>query len=158
MVTGTIADNIALGIAEDDIDRALLEEVIDAAFLRELVDSLPDGAHTDLGKQSDGLSGGQIQRIGLARALYARPKVLILDEATSGLDASSEAYIGRTLAALHGRVTVLVIAHRLSAVQHADTVFVMEDGRITAQGSFAELRKTVPMVAEYVKLMSFEEQ
>jgi ATP-binding cassette subfamily C protein len=158
MVTGTIADNIALGIEEDDIDRALLEEVIDAAFLRELVDSLPDGAHTELGKQSDGLSGGQIQRIGLARALYARPKVLILDEATSGLDASSEAYIGRTLAALHGRVTVLVIAHRLSAVQHADTVFVMEDGRITAQGSFAELRKTVPMVAEYVKLMSFEEQ
>jgi ATP-binding cassette subfamily C protein len=158
MVTGSIADNIALGIADDEIDRALLDQVIDSAFLRELVDSLPDGSATDLGKQADALSGGQIQRIGLARALYARPRLLILDEATSGLDASSEAFIGQTLAALHGTVTVLVIAHRLSAVQHADTVFVMEDGRVSAQGTFAELRKSVPMVAEYVKLMSFEEQ
>jgi ABC-type multidrug transport system fused ATPase/permease subunit len=158
MVSGTIAQNIALGIAREEVDQVLLDRVIDEAFLRELVDSLPDGSETLVGKQADGFSGGQIQRIGLARALYAQPRVLILDEATSGLDASSEAFIGKTLAALHGEVTVLVIAHRLSAVQHADTVFVMEAGKLTAAGEFSELRRTVPMVAEYVKLMSFEEQ
>jgi ATP-binding cassette subfamily C protein len=158
MVSGTIAQNIALGVEPGEVDLSLLERVIDDSFLRELIDSLPDGSETQVGKQADGFSGGQIQRIGLARALYAQPRVLILDEATSGLDASSEAFIGKTLAALHGEVTVLVIAHRLSAVQHADTVFVIEGGRITAQGEFAELRRSVPMVAEYVKLMSFEEQ
>jgi ATP-binding cassette subfamily C protein len=158
MVSGSIAENIALGIPPDDVDRTLLDHVIDQAFLREFIDSLPDGIDTSVGKQTDSLSGGQIQRIGLARALYAQPRLLILDEATSGLDAGSEAFIVKSLRALHGTVTVLVIAHRLSAVQHADQVYVMEKGRITASGDFATLRETVPMVEEYVQLMSFSER
>jgi ATP-binding cassette subfamily C protein len=157
LVSGTIRENIALGIASEEIDDELLEEVIDAAYLREFIDGLPEGHGTSVGKQVDALSGGQIQRIGLARALYARPRLLILDEATSGLDAGSEAFVGKSLAALHGRVTVIVIAHRLSTVQHADVVFVIEEGRMTASGDFKTVRATVPMVAEYVKLMSFSE-
>jgi ATP-binding cassette subfamily C protein len=110
-----------------------------------------------VGKQVDSLSGGQIQRIGVARALYPRPRFLILDEATSGLDAGSEAYVAKSLRDLHGEVTVMVIAHRLSTVQHSDVVYVIEDGRITASGDFKTVRASVPMVAEYVRLMSFED-
>ena len=128
------------------------------AFLGDFIDSLPEGLNTSVGKQADSLSGGQIQRIGLARALYVQPRLLILDEATSGLDAASEAFIGRSLAALQPAVTLIVIAHRLSTVQHADVVHVVENGAITASGRFAEVKRSVPMVAEYVKLMSFDEQ
>lgn len=158
IVSGTIAENIALGRTLDEIDPVRLEEVIRAAFLEDFIASLPDGVATSVGKQASSLSGGQIQRIGLARALYTRPKLLIMDEATSALDASSEAFISDSLRELHGHVTLIVIAHRLSTVQHADNVFLMEDGKVTAEGSFQTLRQTVPMVAEYVKLMSFDEQ
>jgi ABC-type multidrug transport system fused ATPase/permease subunit len=156
MVSGTIAENIALGIEPELIDRALLDRVIDDAYLREFIDSLPSGVDTSVGKQVDALSGGQIQRIGLARALYAQPRLLILDEATSGLDAGSEAFVAETLGRLDGKVTVIVIAHRLSTVQHSDIVHVVEDGRITASDKFKTLRASVPMVAEYVRLMSFD--
>jgi ABC-type multidrug transport system fused ATPase/permease subunit len=157
MVSGTIAENIALGVQPDDIDRALLDEVIASAYLTDFLATLPEGVDTSVGAQVDALSGGQIQRIGLARALYSRPRLLILDEATSGLDAGSEAFISKSLRAIHGKVTVVVIAHRLSTVQHADVVHVLQAGRVVASGGFAALRKTVPMVEEYVKLMSFED-
>jgi ATP-binding cassette subfamily C protein len=157
MVSGTIAENIALGVDPTEIDSALLNRVIEDAYLRDFIDSLPDGVDTSVGKQVDALSGGQIQRIGLARALYAKPQLLILDEATSGLDAGSEAFVSATLAKLQGRVTVMVIAHRLSTVQHSDIVHVMENGHITASDTFKRLQATVPMVAEYVKLMSFDD-
>src|SRR5690606_18313453 len=122
IVTGTIAQNVALGVADADIDRARVAEVLEAAFLAEFVDALPAGVDTLLGTEGTTLSGGQVQRIGLARALYSRPRLLVLDEATSGLDATSEAFVARTIAALHGDVTVIVVAHRLSTVQHADVV------------------------------------
>lgn len=157
LVSGTIAENIALGIPTEQIDRALVFEVISAAYLGDFIDSLPDGIDTSVGKQVDSLSGGQIQRIGLARALYSKPQLLILDEATSGLDASSEAFISETLRKLHGTVTVMIIAHRLSTVQHSDVVHVVEDGRIIASDDFKSLQATVPMVAEYVRLMSFHD-
>lgn len=156
LVSGTIAENIALGVDREDIDHEALERALDSAYLREFVDSLPEGVNTSVGKQADSLSGGQIQRIGIARALYSQPRFIVLDEATSGLDASSEAFISASLRALHGSVTVLVIAHRLSTVQHADVVYVVEDGSITASGDFHTVQSTVPMVAEYVKLMSFD--
>ncbi len=157
LVSGTIAENIALGVAADEIDQVLLAETVEAAFLTGFMESLPEGVNTSVGKQVNSLSGGQIQRIGLARALYTRPRLLILDEATSGLDAGSEAFIAASLRKLHGQVTVIVIAHRLSTVQHADVVHVVQDGRITASGDFASVQAAVPMVAEYVKLMSFDE-
>jgi ATP-binding cassette, subfamily B, bacterial PglK len=156
MVSGTIAENIALGVLPEDMDHELLNKVIEDAYLGEFIDALPDGLDTSVGKQVGAFSGGQIQRIGLARALYAGPQLLILDEATSGLDAGSEAFISETLAKLKGRVTVVVIAHRLSTVQHSDIVHVVENGRVTASGKFKKLQASVPMVAEYVRLMSFD--
>ncbi len=156
IVFGTIAENIALGVSRADIDVSRVEEVLMSAHLLEFINELPEGIWSDVGKQANALSGGQIQRLGLARALYSRPRLLILDEATSALDAGAEAVVAASLSDLGSDVSVITIAHRLSTVQHADNVFVMEGGRITASGTFSHLRKTVPMVAEYVKLMSFD--
>ena len=156
LVSGTIAENIALGVEPEDIDHQSLADAVDSAHLRDYINTLPLGLNTSVGKQVDSLSGGQIQRIGVARALYCRPRLIVLDEATSGLDAGSEAFIASSLRELHGSVTVIVIAHRLSTVQHANVVHVVEDGRIIASGDFASVVAEVPMVAEYVKLMSFD--
>lgn len=157
LVAGSIAENVAIGIPSSEIDFERVRKVLADAYLGDLVDSLPDGIDSSVGAHGDALSGGQIQRLGLARALYTKPRLLVLDEATSGLDASSEASVSKSINALRGSVTVIVIAHRLSTVQHADVVHVLEAGRITASGEFKKLRKEVPVVAEYVRLMSFDD-
>lgn len=157
IVSGSIADNIALGIPPEDINWEKLNACIESAHLKDFVSQLPEGVLTSVGQQADALSGGQIQRLGLARALYENPKLIILDEATSALDAASEAEITESLKSLGNNVTVVVIAHRLSTVQHSDVVYVLENGSILASGKFNDLRKNIPMVAEYVKLMSFKE-
>jgi ATP-binding cassette, subfamily B, bacterial PglK len=156
IISGTIAENVALGIPAEEIDEDGVISALRSANLADFVSDLPEGIHTSVGSQADALSGGQIQRLGLARALYEKPRLIVLDEATSALDASSEALITESLKKLGKNVTVIVIAHRLSTVQHSDNVFVMENGSITASGKFSYLRKNVPMVAEYVRLMSFE--
>jgi ATP-binding cassette subfamily C protein len=158
MVAGTIAENVALGIDTAEIDRDRVHEVLRFAQLEDFIRTLPDGIDATVGKQADAFSGGQIQRIGLARALYQQPRLLVLDEATSGLDAGTESVISESLQKLRGDTTLVVIAHRLSTVQHADVVFVVENGQIAASGDFATVRRDVPMVAEYVKLMSFDEE
>lgn len=158
IVTGTIAENIALGVPVEHIDGERLQAAVESAFLSDLIASLPDGVNTSVGKQGDALSGGQIQRIGVARALYNESRLLILDEATSALDAASEAFVADSIRKLHGSVTVIVIAHRLSTVQHADVVHVIEGGKVTASGDFKTVKATVPTIAEYVKLMSFDDE
>jgi len=157
LVSGTIEENIALGVPSDEIDQVALWEAITAARLTELVASLSDGVKSSLGKQSDALSGGQLQRLGLARALYTKPRLLVLDEATSALDAETEATISESLALLKGHTTLIVVAHRLSTVQKADAIHVLDQGRIIASGTFQELRKGSPLVKKYVRLMSFDE-
>ena len=156
LVTGSIAENIALGLDEADWDVDEIWRALEGAQLAEHVRTLDNGILTDLGPHSDSLSGGQIQRLGLARALYTSPQLIVLDEATSALDAATEASIGDAIRNLGQKTTVVVIAHRLSTIQHADTVHVMESGKIIDSGTFPEVRKRVPMIEEYVKLMSFE--
>ena len=97
-----------------------------------------------------------MQRIGVARALYARPKLLVLDEATSSLDAKTEASITDSLYGLRNTVTTIVVAHRLSTVQHADTVFVIDKGKLVASGTLRRLERDVPLVKKYIALMSFD--
>jgi ATP-binding cassette subfamily C protein len=94
----------------------------------------------------------------LARALYTNPKLIVLDEATSALDAEAEASISESIRNIGDDTTVIVIAHRLSTVQRADAVHVIEDGELIASGTFKQLRKSVPMIQEYVRLMSFDEE
>jgi ABC-type bacteriocin/lantibiotic exporter with double-glycine peptidase domain len=156
MVSGTIAQNIALGLEVSEIDQTLLSKAISGANLDALIESLPNGINTDLGKHKDELSGGQLQRIGLARALYTQPMLLVMDEATSALDAESEAEVNKSLDEMRGKATVILIAHRLNTIQRSDIVFFIEDGEVAAYGTFAELLGSNLKVRKLAELMAVE--
>jgi ATP-binding cassette, subfamily B, bacterial PglK len=157
LVSGSVAQNVALGVNQNLIDESQVWKALESAHLTGVVSSLPNGIHTDLGKYQDGLSGGQIQRLGLARALYSQPGLLVMDEATSALDAESESEIAKALDQMRGKVTVILIAHRLNTVQHADKVFLIEEGQVTDQGTFQELIKRNPSIERLVQLMKVDE-
>lgn len=140
LLDASLAENIAYGEVAHDIDHERLGEVLGLAQLDEFVGDLPEGLSTRLGQRGVRLSGGQRQRVGLARALYRRPRVLILDEATSALDNETEHEITRTVEALRGEMTMVVVAHRLSTVRNADHLIFMAEGVVEAQGSFDEVR------------------
>jgi ATP-binding cassette subfamily C protein len=156
LVSGTIVDNVALGVSKEDIDREQALKALELANLGDLISELPEGLDTSLGKLQDGLSGGQMQRLGLARALYTRPGLLIMDEATSALDAESEAQIQKALDSMRGKVTVVLIAHRLNTIQHADKVILVEDGLVKDSGTFKELISRNSSVERIVDLMRVE--
>lgn len=156
IVSGTIAENIALGVESSEVDDDAVWAAIRTAQLEEYVTGLPSGIHSDLGPHADSLSGGQKQRLGVARALYTNPKFLVLDEATSALDAQTESSVTESLMALRGEVTVLVVAHRLSTVQNVDTAYVLDKGKIIASGPFSKLRRDVPLIKNYIEIMSFD--
>ncbi len=139
----TIAANIAYGKSD-----ATMEEIIAAAkrsFAHEFVALLPDGYNTIIGEQGAGLSGGQLQRIVIARAILRDPAILIFDEATSQVDADSEAKIHKAIEEIMRDRTTFLIAHRFSTVITADVIVVMDDGRIIAQGQHEELIQTCPL-------------
>ena len=158
LIFGSITQNIALGVSPLEIDEQKLQSAIKKANLRGLIDSLPEGLNTDLGKGKDELSGGQLQRIGLARALYTQPKLLVMDEATSSLDAESEHEINEALDAMRGNVTVVLIAHRLNTIQRSDVVYLVDQGTIADYGTFPELLKTNPKVRNLAKLMAIDSE
>jgi ABC-type multidrug transport system fused ATPase/permease subunit len=135
----SIAHNIALGIAESAIDRDRLEKAAQLALLDEFVAGLPDGYDHKIGERGIRLSGGQRQRIGIARALYTKASVLIMDEATNALDGLTEQELMATIMRLRGRYTIILIAHRLSTVRACDVIFELEQGRIAGSGTYAEL-------------------
>jgi len=157
MISGTILENVALGVEAEDVDREEVLSALQAAHLGPLIKELPQGIDTSLGKLKDSLSGGQMQRLGLARAIYSKPNLLVMDEATSALDAESESEIQKTLEEMRGRVTVVVIAHRLNTIQHADKVILLEDGKVSDSGTFKELIARNPSVEKVVDLMRIDE-
>ena len=122
LMDGSIKENIALGMALEKIDEEKLQKVLELANLSEWVNSLPENVNTTVGENGVKLSGGQRQRLGIARALYREPELLILDEATSALDNASENAVVEALETLHGTVTMLVIAHRQSTIEHCEQI------------------------------------
>ena len=130
MIDSTIRKNVAFGIADEDIDDNRVWEVLKEAQLDEFVHTLPDGLDTGIGERGIRISGGQRQRIGIARALYEDPEVLVLDEATSALDNDTEAAIMESINRLHGKKTLVIIAHRLQTIEKCDMVFRVENGQI----------------------------
>lgn len=129
----TIKKNIAFGIPEEEIDSARVIEVIEQAQLLEVVNGLEQGMDTLIGDRGIRLSGGQRQRIGIARALYHRPRLLVLDEATSSLDTETEEAVMQAIEALHGKITMLVVAHRISTLRSCDHVYRVCDGKIVKE-------------------------
>ena len=146
--TVTIKQNIILG---EPYDEERLNRAIDMACLREYVDSLPLGIHTRIGTEGNGVSGGERQRIMIARAIYKRPLYLMLDEATSSLDADNEARITENINREFQGRTRIVIAHRLSTVKNADNIVVLRSGKVVEQGTHRELVEQKGYYYELVK-------
>ena len=139
LIDNTLRNNVALGIDNDEIDNNRLQESLRQSKLIEVVEQLPQGVETILGENGVRLSGGQRQRVALARAFYHGRNVLVMDEATSALDDQTEQEIVKEIDQLKGKKTMIVIAHRLTTLKHCDRIYKLEDGRITAVGSYKKL-------------------
>lgn len=139
LLDDTMERNIAFGVPDHLIDHQKLENAIAAAQLEELVEQLPGGTQTRVGERGVMLSGGQRQRIGIARALYHERDILVLDEATSALDDETEKQVSEAIQNLAGEKTLIIIAHRLSTVEHCDRVYLLERGEVKKSGSFNEV-------------------
>ncbi|WP_348613948.1 ABC transporter ATP-binding protein [Kocuria rhizophila] len=152
LMDASLRCNIAYGLSDEDIDEGALARAVHRADLEGIVAQLPEGLQTRLGERGVRLSGGQRQRVGIARALYRDPDVLVLDEATSALDNLTEDKITRTIESLRGDMTILVVAHRLSTVKHADHLMYMADGRVVTEGSFDDVVRNNQDFARLVEL------
>lgn len=154
LITGTIRENIAFSRPE-----ATMDDIIDAARqanIHDFIASLPKGYETEVGNRGLLLSGGQRQRIGLARALLRKDGILILDEATNALDSMSEHEVFKALEALHGKHTVIIIAHRLSTTRKADQVIVLAHGKVAEHGAPAELYRLGGLFSKMVQLQELD--
>jgi ATP-binding cassette, subfamily B, bacterial PglK len=139
LIDDTIEKNIAFGVPENEIDQQRLDKAIQAAQLSEVIENLPNGLKTRVGERGVMLSGGQRQRVGIARALYHEREILVLDEATSALDNETEQLVTEAIKSLSGVKTTIIIAHRLTTVEHCDRIYMLEKGRIVKSGSYQEV-------------------
>ncbi len=153
IVDGTIRENICLGYDVADVPQEDILWAVKVATLTPFLDNLSEGLETKIGTDGYKLSGGQRQKIGIARAIISKPRLLILDEATSSLDGQAESEITEAINSVKSNTSVLMIAHRLSTVRDADTVIYVESGKIIAQGSFDEVRNRVPDFDKQAKLL-----
>ena len=152
LISGLISDNILLGFTKS---KANLDSVLKAMKMAELNEYLENNTITEvnIGDEGGKLSGGQRQRIGIARALLTNPKILVLDEATSSLDAQTEDNVTSTINKIRQDSLVVIVAHRLATVRRADLVIYMQDGEVKAQGSFEQVRKLIPNFDAQAELM-----
>lgn len=148
---GTLAENIAIG-AGKDVSRKDIEEAAEQAGLADMVAGLEKGLETPVGEAGRGLSGGEKQRLALARAFLKRPAVILFDEPTVGLDLHTERILQRSIASLAQTATMITVAHRLYTIQQADRILFMADGVLADQGTHQELMERLPAYAEMVHM------
>jgi ABC-type multidrug transport system fused ATPase/permease subunit len=153
LINANLRDNLTLGFTAFEISDDLIKSTLEKVQLHDFLENLPNGLDSRIGEFGSKISGGQRQRIGIARALITDPRLLVLDEATSSLDAETERLISATLQNLKGKMTVISVAHRLSTVRNADQVVYLEEGRIKKSGSFEQVREAIPNFDKQAKLM-----
>ena len=156
LIDGSIRQNVAFALPDSEINDTKIYSALKIAHIDKFVRSLAQNLDTVVGERGTRLSGGQRQRIGIARALYSDPKILVRDEATSALDAETEAAITGMLKELHGQVTIISIAHRLSTVMHSDLVLFLRDGKLAGSGKFEDLIQQHPDLAHQAELLGIE--
>jgi ABC-type bacteriocin/lantibiotic exporter with double-glycine peptidase domain len=153
ILNGSIRENIGMGFKEMQKNDMLIQQALDSAQLTQSLNESGKNLDSSVGENGNLLSGGQRQRLGIARALFTKPKLLILDEATSALDGQTENEITEAIRSLHGEVTVVMIAHRLSTVLTADKIAYLENGKLLAHGTFVEVREQIPNFDQQARLM-----
>ena len=153
IIDGSVRQNISMGFSDELIPESQIWNALENARLLDFVNALPSGLDSHVGDQGSKISGGERQRIGIARALLSNPKLLILDEATSSLDGGTETEISDSIQLIKGKVTVVMIAHRLSTVRNADLVMYLEKGHPLIIDTFEEVRKKIPNFDAQAKLM-----
>jgi ABC-type multidrug transport system fused ATPase/permease subunit len=153
IIEGTIRDNVSMGFPHGPKTDDLVWEALHLAQLDEFVKNLPNTIDSKVGDRGIKISGGQRQRLGIARALFTKPKLLVLDEATSSLDGETEFALSKSIKSLHGKVTVVMIAHRLSSVREVDRLIYMENGKVGAIGNFEEVREKISNFDNQAQLM-----
>ena len=142
IINDSVKNNITLTGKDEVIDDVLLEDVVLRSRLKEVINNLPEGINTNIGERGVKLSGGQKQRIAIARALYNKREVLIMDEATSALDNNTEKEIIDEIRKLKGKVTMVVIAHRLTTLQHCDEIYEISNGRISEKYNYEDISES----------------
>ena len=157
LIDDSLKKNVAFGLQEDQIDEDAFNEAVNAAQLTDLINRLPEKEHTVIGEQGVRLSGGQRQRIGIARALYHKPQLLVMDEGTSALDNITEKYVIQAIEKLKGSRTLIIIAHRLTTVMNCDRLYLLENGGITDEGTYAELLARNSRFREMAKEKSIDD-
>ena len=140
IANGTILDNISLGYPLDSFSEDLVRNAIEYSGLKDFIQELPNSLNTLVGESGNQISGGQRQRIGIARALIMKPRILILDEATSSLDINTEKVVTDYINLLYGKVTTIFIAHRLSTIKNVDQVVYLEDGKVLVVGNYSHVK------------------
>jgi ABC-type multidrug transport system fused ATPase/permease subunit len=155
IAASTIRENVALGYPNEEAIDELVMGALKVAQLDEFVSDLSQGIDTQVGERGARISGGQRQRLGIARAMFTNPHLLVLDEATSSLDGKTEANISHAIHSLRGFTTVVIIAHRLSTIRNVDKVVYLSEGKVLASGTFEEVRQAIPDFDDQAKLMGF---
>ena len=150
---GTVRENIGLGFPTNALTDEIVMRTIRLAHLEDFISGLSDGLNTMVGERGAKISGGQRQRLGIARSMLTSPRLLFLDEATSSVDGETESNISQSIQSLRGNTTVVMVAHRLSTVRSADIVMYLDKGRIVSAGTFEEVRSAVPEFEIQAKLM-----
>ena len=153
IIKGTVRENVAMGFPIGIATDQLIRDALSTALLLDVIEKLPYGFDSEVGERGTKLSGGQRQRLGIARAVFTKPKLIVLDEATSSLDGQTELDVTNALQNLKGKTTVIMIAHRLATVRNADIVIYIEAGRVIDLGTFDEVRNRVPDFDKQAQLM-----
>lgn len=156
LISGSLQENITLGLKQSEVNIEFLKHAVTSSGLDDLIKNLPNGLDTKIDSIGNRLSGGELQRISIARALYLNAKLIVLDEGTSSLDGNTEKFVTDYLFSLKGKVTIIIVAHRLSSIKMADNIYYLEEGEIKGSGKFNDLQESLPGFAEQVKNMSLE--
>jgi len=152
VINGTLRENILLGYTADITDDYLMN-VIRLSNLHEFIERLPEGLDTLLSDYGSNISGGEKQRIGIARSLITAPKILVLDEATSALDAQTEFTVQENIQLEQLNLTTITVAHRISTIKHCNLIIYLENGKILSKGTFSQVKLEVPNFEEQSRLM-----